>query len=275
MEINMSKMSEMFYKMLNKEQDRYIEMKCDLYTDNFNKISGYINKEGFSTKDIARAALILTKIQLSAIRMYTIDPKDVIVVPRQLYPNSKMYTILKLAEGAFPYLNIVDTRYEVYFKLIRVRINFSEILDYYIRLRHKVYTMYSKMEGTFKVLEGVDRRGIITFSNGYLFRLLEDYILGTKSYCDIDYSALALFLSEGEIETLRVKLLETDILGVAEVRTSKGTLENYLHLEPNTSKSKYKSYAGTELCNSLYLYIKKEKLLSDVLLDQLFTEELG
>lgn len=268
----MSKMSEMFYKMLNKEQDRYIAMKCDLYTDNFNKISGHINKEGFSTKDIARAALILTKIQLSAIRMYIIDPKDVIVVPRQLYPNSKMYTLLKLAEGAFPYLTIVDTRYEVYFKLIRVRINFSEILDYYIRLRHKVYTMYSKMEGTFKVLEGVDRRGVITFSNGYLFHLLEDYVLGTKSYCDIDYSALALFLSEGEIETLRLKLLETNILGVAEVR---GTLEKYLHLEPNISKSKYKSYAGTEACNSLYLHIKKEKLLSDVLLDQLFTEELG
>lgn len=284
----MAHLDDTLYSMLNNQQDRYLILKGSLYDSNYKAIKGYLGQTDLSDKDLARVVMFITKLQLSAIRTYTIAMEDTIVVQRNLYPNSKLYRLVERCLGAFPYLSMRDTRYEVYFKFDRMEYYvrdsacyFEGILSFYRNLRCEIYKIYNKLEETYPTLEGVDREDLITFANGYLIRLLQSYILGTKSYLTVDYSILRGFLLEEEISLLTKKLVESGVVSIAEKRSSgfQGTdayKSTYLYLELDITKGRYATKADTKGINPIYQFFKEQGTIeNEALLNQLKIEELG
>ena len=278
----MSKVSDMLFEMLNLEQKAYLSMKCTLYQDNWERLCSCMDsKKGdyvlrYKDKDKARAALYMTKVQLSALRVREITGQDKIVVTRTLYPNSKMFSILRDFIEAFPFTKIHSDNSEVYFEFTNIKQTFPDILDYKEMLRYRISGTYRSLEQNFSKLEGIDREDLVAFANGYLIRLLMHYIYGTASSVDIPYNTLRKFLLPEEVTLLSDSLVANDILDSARVqRISPATDDAYLHLEIDDSKSMYRrTLSGTGDIN-LIIYIKENKLLQDeILIDELSTGDL-
>ena len=97
----MSEVSDTLFDMLSLEQKTFLSMKCTLYQDNWERLCSYMDSVKddavlqYRDRDKARAALYMTKVQLSALRVHDITNQDRVVITRVLYSNSKMYHILR------------------------------------------------------------------------------------------------------------------------------------------------------------------------------------
>lgn len=278
----MSKVSDMLFEMLNLEQKAYLSMKCTLYKDNWERLCSCMDsKKGdyvlrYKDKDKARAALYMTKVQLSALRVREITGQDKIVVTRTLYPNSKMFSILRDFIEAFPFTKMHSDNSEVYFEFTNIKQTFPDILDYKEMLRYRISGTYRSLEQNFLRLEGIDREDLVAFANGYLIKLLMHYIYGTASSIDIPYNTLRKFLLPEEVTLLSDSLVANDILDSAGVqRISPAVDDAYLHLEIDDSKSMYRRTLSGSGDINLIIYIKENKLLQDeILIDELSTGDL-
>ena len=278
----MSEISDMLFDMLSLEQKTFLSMKCTLYQDNWERLCSCMDsKKGdyvlrYKDKDKARAALYMTKVQLSTLRVREITGQDKIVVTRTLYHNSKMFSILRDFIEAFPFTKIHSDNSEVYFEFTNIKQTFPDILDYKEMLRYRISGTYRSLEQNFSKLEGVDREDLVAFANGYLTKLLMCYIYGTASSIDIPYNTLRKFLLPEEVTLLSDSLVANDILNSARVqRISPATDDAYLHLEIDDSRSIYRrTLSGSDDIN-LIIYIKENKLLQEeILIDELSTGDL-
>lgn len=278
----MSEVSDMLFDMLSLEQKTFLSMKCTLYQDNWEKLCSYMDnvKDGavlqYRDKDKARAALYMTKVQLSALRVYDITNQDRVVITRVLYPNSKMYHILHDYIDAFPFVKMYSDSAEVYFDFTSVKQAFPDILDYKEMLRYRVLNAsYKCIEQIFSPLRGTN---LIDFSNGYLCKLLLHYVYGTATSMDIPYNTLMQFFSPEEVLLLLLsdRLKNAEIFEVVDIRRiSPAVKETYLHLEINTSRSIYRGTLSSSGGINLIVYIKENKLLQEeILIDELGTGDL-
>lgn len=230
----------------------------------------------YRDKDKARVALYMTKVQLSALRVREITGQDKIVVTRTLYHNSKMYSILHDFIEAFPFTKMHSDNSEVYFEFTSVKQAFPDILDYKETLRYRISGTYRSIEQKFSKLRGIDREDLLVFANGYLMKLLFNYVYGTDSSIDIPYNTLRRFLLPEELTLLNDSLVANDILETAEVRRiSPATDDAYLHLVIDESRGIYKRSMNDSGDSNLIIYIKENKLLQDdILIDELGAGDL-
>ena len=278
----MSEVSDTLFDMLSLEQKTFLSMKCTLYQGNWERLCSYMDNVKddavlqYRDKDKARAALYMTKVQLSALRVHDITNQDRVVITRVLYSNSKMYHILYDYIDAFPFVKMYSDSAEVYFDFTSIKQAFPDILDYKEMLRYRVLSAsYKCIEQLFSPLSGTN---LIVFLNGYLCKLLLHYVYGTATSIDIPYNTLMQFFSSEEVLLLLLsdRLKAAEIFEVVDIRRiSPAVKETYLHLDINTSRSIYRGTLSSSGGINLIVYIKENKLLQEeILIDELSTGDL-